>query len=112
MRFLTEPVFLQVLVGHNNKQNDVLTHSIARPTDIWMHARGVAGAHVLLRISNDRKEKVPDEDLQCAADLAAWFSKVRPVTNLRFSIQSQLCVEAANCCVDTQILLVSRLEQK
>ena len=68
---------LQILVGHNNKQNDVLTHSVARPTDFWMHARGVAGAHVLLRVPNDRKEAVPDADFQCAADLAAWFSKVR-----------------------------------
>lgn len=68
---------MQILVGKHNRQNDVLTHTIARPTDIWMHARGVAGAHLLLRVPNDRKEPISAEDLQCAADLAGWYSKVR-----------------------------------
>ena len=65
-----------MLVGRNNRQNDELTHRVARPTDVWMHARGVPGAHVLLRRPNDEKGDAPAADLQFAADLAAWFSKV------------------------------------
>ena len=42
---------LQVLVGRNNKQNDELTTRVAKAGDVWMHARGCPGAHVLLRAS-------------------------------------------------------------
>ncbi len=68
---------LQVLVGRNNRSNDELTHKVARPTDVWMHARGVAGAHVLLRVPNDAPDAASSPDLQFAADLAAFFCKVR-----------------------------------
>ncbi len=37
------------LVGRNAKQNDNLTFKIAGREDIWLHARGVAGAHVILK---------------------------------------------------------------
>lgn len=37
------------LVGRNAKQNDQLTFKIAGRDDIWLHARGVAGAHVILK---------------------------------------------------------------
>ena len=66
----------QVLVGRNNRSNDELTHRVARPTDVWLHARGVAGAHVLLRVPNDAPDAVSLADLQFAADLAAFFCKV------------------------------------
>ena len=33
----------QILVGRNNRQNDELTHSIAKAADTWLHARGVPG---------------------------------------------------------------------
>ena len=42
---------VQVLVGRNNKQNDELTNRVAKAGDVWMHARGFPGAHVLLRAS-------------------------------------------------------------
>lgn len=42
---------VQVLVGRNNKQNDELTNRVAKAGDVWMHARGCPGAHVLLRAS-------------------------------------------------------------
>ena len=66
----------QVLVGRNNRSNDELTHKVARPIDVWMHARGVAGAHVLLRVPNDAPDAVSPPDLQFAADLAAFYCKV------------------------------------
>lgn len=39
-----------VLVGRNNLQNERITFSLARAHELWLHARGVAGAHVLLRL--------------------------------------------------------------
>jgi hypothetical protein len=64
-----------VYVGRNSKQNDAISFSMAKSTDLWFHARGVPGAHVLLRL--DAGSEVGDEDLQFAADLAAFFSKGR-----------------------------------
>lgn len=64
-----------VLVGRNNKQNDVLSHQIAKPGDVWMHVRGLPGSHTVLKLPAGRE---PDAaDLQFAADLAAYFSKGR-----------------------------------
>ncbi len=45
--FVTDGGF-EVLCGRNNKENDELTHRIASKKDIWFHARGVAGSHVVL----------------------------------------------------------------
>ncbi len=63
-----------VLVGKTNRDNDVLTHRIARPGDLWFHARQVAGSHVVLRIpAGDRR---PDRQaILEAAAIAAFHSK-------------------------------------
>ncbi|CAM9114484.1 unnamed protein product [Chrysoparadoxa australica] len=70
----------RVLVGRNNLQNERITFSIGKATDLWYHARGCAGAHVLLRCEAGRD---PDEaDEQFAADLAAYYSKGRGDTEV------------------------------
>lgn len=62
-----------VLVGRSAKENEeILRH--ASPNDIWLHARGVPGAHVLIKNGG---RVVPEEVLRRAAELAAWFSKAR-----------------------------------
>ena len=38
-----------VFVGRNDKENDLLTHRIASPGDLWFHAQGSPGSHVILR---------------------------------------------------------------
>ena len=40
-----------------------------------MHVRGFPGAHTLLQVPSGKEAS--DEDVQCAADLAAFFSKAR-----------------------------------
>lgn len=74
-RQYTSPSGLTVLVGRNSRQNDELTMRKAQPSDVWMHARGVPGAHVLLRVPAGRTPA--DNDVQFAADVAAFFSKSR-----------------------------------
>lgn len=69
------PGGLQVLVGRNSRQNDELTMRLARDGDVWMHARGVPGAHVLLRVPAG--QEAGQADISYAADLAVWFSKAR-----------------------------------
>ncbi|MDX1740323.1 MAG: NFACT RNA binding domain-containing protein, partial [Rhodothermales bacterium] len=66
----------EVWVGRNAKENDELTFSHARKFDIWMHARGVAGSHTVLRLPG-RGVKPGPAILEKAASVAAYFSKAR-----------------------------------
>lgn len=63
-----------ILVGRNNRQNDRLTFQTASAGDLWFHAQGTPGAHVLLRLGGHRAR--PEELLE-AATLAARYSKAR-----------------------------------
>lgn len=79
-----------VLVGRNNLQNDRITFSVARAHELWFHARGVAGAHVLLRLEPGGDAE--DGDLAFAADVAVYFSKARQVC-------FDACFEVPLCCL-------------
>ncbi|KAI8474844.1 MAG: fibronectin-binding protein A N-terminus-domain-containing protein [Monoraphidium minutum] len=75
-RRFASPGGYRILVGRNNKQNDVLSTQVANPWDLWLHVRGMPGSHAVLRI--DKGSGAPgDGDVRCAAELAAWFSKAR-----------------------------------
>ena len=63
-------------MGRNNKENDQLTHRASHLRDIWLHAQGVAGSHVILRTAG-KPESVPKAVLHKAAALAALHSKAR-----------------------------------
>lgn len=64
-----------ILVGKSAQDNDLLTREHARPQDLWLHARGEAGAHVVVPMQ--RNEAIPEELLLDAAHLAAHFSDAR-----------------------------------
>jgi len=66
----------EVWVGKNAKQNDELTLKVARKFDLWLHARGVAGSHTVLRVKG-RTDTPPRRILEQAAAIAAWHSKAR-----------------------------------
>ncbi len=63
-----------VWAGRNNKENDVLTHKMSAQNDLWFHARGYAGSHVVLR-SEGRKEAPSKQAIEETAALAAYWSK-------------------------------------
>jgi predicted ribosome quality control (RQC) complex YloA/Tae2 family protein len=67
---------LEVRVGRGSRANDELTLRHASASDIWLHARDVAGAHVVLRWS-DARSNPPQRDLAEAAVLAALHSRAR-----------------------------------
>lgn len=75
-RELTSPSGHKVLVGRNRRDNEAICFALSKPTDIWMHARGCPGAHVLL-CNRRGSPEVTDDDLQFAADLAAFYSDAR-----------------------------------
>ncbi len=56
-------------------ENDALTRAVARGNDLWLHARGVGGAHVVARL--DRGKAPDQETLLDAAHLAVHFSDAR-----------------------------------
>lgn len=69
------PSGLDVLVGRNNRQNDVLISRVANDYDLWFHTQEIPGSHVLLRLTPG--QVASDEDLQYVANLAAFFSRAR-----------------------------------
>jgi predicted ribosome quality control (RQC) complex YloA/Tae2 family protein len=69
----------EVWIGRNNRENDELTHRAAAPNDLWFHAQGVPGSHVILR-TRGKPEQVPKSILAKAAALAALNSRARTST--------------------------------
>jgi predicted ribosome quality control (RQC) complex YloA/Tae2 family protein len=67
----------EILVGKGARDNDQLTFRVARPGDLWLHAAGYAGSHVVVRALHGDTDDVPPAVLQRAAELAVWFSKAR-----------------------------------
>lgn len=67
---------LEVRVGRNSRANDELTLQHSSPRDVWLHARHVGGAHVVLRW-HEVEANPPMRDLMEAAMLAAFHSKAR-----------------------------------
>lgn len=46
-----------VYIGRNAEMNDILTTEIAEPNDIWLHASGVPGSHVVIKVEDERPSK-------------------------------------------------------
>jgi len=64
----------EILAGKNPRQNDELSLKIAHPEDLWFHAHGMPGAHVVLRTGG--KKDAPSKDIITrAATVAAYYSK-------------------------------------
>ncbi len=74
LRFVTSSG-REVLVGRNNRQNDLLTLKTARPDDLWLHVKDIPGSHVILR--RDPSGDFTETDIVEAAKLAAYHSRGR-----------------------------------
>jgi predicted ribosome quality control (RQC) complex YloA/Tae2 family protein len=68
------PQGFEIVVGRNARQNEEVTFGIAKAEDTWLHARGAPGSHVIIRNGGQR---VQPETLRMAAQLAAYYSKLR-----------------------------------
>lgn len=64
-----------IYVGKNNYQNEELTFKFASGKDMWFHAKGMAGSHVIVR--TEGAEELPDSTYEEAGRLAAYYSKGR-----------------------------------
>jgi predicted ribosome quality control (RQC) complex YloA/Tae2 family protein len=63
-------------VGRNAQQNQELTFHVAQKYDLWLHARGVPGSHVILHKPN-RDAEPGRRRRYTTASIAAHFSKAR-----------------------------------
>ena len=101
-----------ILVGRSNQENDRLTHKVARQRDLWFHARGVAGSHVVLQ-RGGRKDNPSKETLEAAASIAAYYSKARtsglvPViyTEKRYVRKPRKAPPGLAVCLREKVLMV------
>jgi predicted ribosome quality control (RQC) complex YloA/Tae2 family protein len=63
-----------VFIGRNAPQNDQVTFERGDPDDLWLHVRGLPGAHVVVKSGG---RSVPEEIVERAAALAAYYSSAR-----------------------------------
>lgn len=64
-----------ILVGRNARENDDLTFGLAKSEDLWLHARGTPGSHVVVRL--DKGTEPPPETIRDAATLALLYSDLK-----------------------------------
>ncbi|MEO8393696.1 MAG: NFACT RNA binding domain-containing protein [Chloroflexota bacterium] len=63
-----------VWVGRNSRQNEIVTFDKGGPQDLWLHAHGAAGSHVIVKFDG---RQIPDKVIEGAAALAAYYSANR-----------------------------------
>ncbi len=68
-----------ILIGKNSRQNEEVTFHQAAAHDMWLHARGVPGAHVIIKAGG---RDIPRSTLEQAASLAAYYSQARGSTSV------------------------------
>ena len=71
----------QMYVGRNSHSNDLLLRQIAKPRDMWLHAKQIHGSHVIIRNPENRSD-IPMPTLLQAAQLAAYYSKAHHASNV------------------------------
>ncbi|MBO3062879.1 MULTISPECIES: Rqc2 family fibronectin-binding protein [Mammaliicoccus] len=59
-----------ILLGKNNKQNDYLTHKVARKNQLWFHTKDIPGSHVVIQ-----EDEPTNRTIEEAAMIAAYYSK-------------------------------------
>ena len=64
-----------VLAGKNNVQNDRLTFTTAKGSDIWLHTKNIHSAHVI--IVNPSGSEIPSDVLTTAAEITAYYSEAK-----------------------------------
>ncbi len=66
----------KVWAGKNSENNDLLTMKHSKPNDLWFHARGGGGSHVVLKIDtaagNPSRRAIEE-----TASIAAYYSKMK-----------------------------------
>ncbi|RLT36316.1 MAG: fibronectin/fibrinogen-binding protein [Chloroflexi bacterium] len=73
LRYLSAEGFA-IVVGRNARQNEIVTFDEAGLDDLWLHVRDAPGSHVVIRSGG---QPVREETMRAAAQLAAYYSRLR-----------------------------------
>lgn len=65
---------MTIYIGRSAGQNEQVTFKLGAPDDLWLHVRGIPGAHVIIKT---RGREVPERTLREAAAYAAYYSAAR-----------------------------------
>ncbi|MCS7070514.1 MAG: NFACT RNA binding domain-containing protein, partial [Anaerolinea sp.] len=99
LRIVTDDGFV-IWVGRNSRQNEQVTFEKGTSSDLWLHARGVPGAHVIIKTDG---RPVPDAVVQQAAQLAAYFSARREELRVDVDITQRQHVRKIRGGADGQV---------
>lgn len=75
----------KIIVGRNNKENDVLSLKMSAKSAIWFHTKDIPGSHVVLQTHGLKLaeiEKNFPEEIKTAASIAAYHSKGKSSENV------------------------------
>jgi predicted ribosome quality control (RQC) complex YloA/Tae2 family protein len=75
-RIFTVAGGFQVWAGKSGENNDLLSTRHTAKNDLWFHARGVGGSHVVLKIGTGKGE-VSRMAIEQAAAIAGYYSKMK-----------------------------------
>lgn len=73
------PSGIPIVIGRSSRENDKVTFTQAKSRDLWFHAQGYRGSHVILQ---SRGREVPFHDVLYAAALAAGYSEASDSGNV------------------------------
>ena len=73
LKFVSDDGFT-ILVGRNNRQNDLLTTKQSQKDDIWLHTLKIPGSHTVIQAEG---RAVPEKTIEQAAILASVHSKAK-----------------------------------
>ncbi|MFQ5641899.1 MAG: hypothetical protein ACE5IR_28315 [bacterium] len=79
---------LEILVGRDDRSNDALTFSVGRAQDVWLHASGASGSHVILpsgfipaNLIFKEQRHLMEKNLFCSTSLISWLLKLLTILN-------------------------------
>jgi predicted ribosome quality control (RQC) complex YloA/Tae2 family protein len=79
-----------IWVGRNARQNEEVTFTRGSADDLWLHARGIPGAHVIIKSGGRR---VAESVILKAAGLAAYYSRGRGETAVEVMVTERKYVQ-------------------
>jgi predicted ribosome quality control (RQC) complex YloA/Tae2 family protein len=75
-----------IFVGKSAQHNDFVTFELGDRQDMWLHARGMPGSHVIIKTGG---RDIPEQTLLEAAALAAYYSKGQNSTRVEVTYLPQ-----------------------
>jgi predicted ribosome quality control (RQC) complex YloA/Tae2 family protein len=81
-----------VFIGRNAPQNELVTFERGDPEDLWLHVRGLPGAHVIIKSGN---RSVPNDLVERAAAWAAYYSSARESDQVDVDVTERRFVKRA-----------------